>query len=170
MTWSDGNYLVLQLLSIDVGRAKIMPKAQHRMISEMKKNCRVTAADSLTSLVRSELYTIHWTAIISTKGHHRQSHCSPTRPEVYQRPCGYSTTLLGKCFWTDETNVEFSGKINFQFYQGIQQNNVRIAVYKLKLRKSCKMQQDNDPKHYRKLRNARWADVIVIVSQNTITN
>ncbi|KAF7650570.1 hypothetical protein LDENG_00123650 [Lucifuga dentata] len=39
------------------------------------------------------------------------------------------------------------GKMNSQVYQGILQDNVRMAVSQLKLSRSWVMQQDNDPKH-----------------------
>ncbi|KAK3524814.1 hypothetical protein QTP86_007598 [Hemibagrus guttatus] len=38
-------------------------------------------------------------------------------------------------------------KINSQVYQDIQKDNLKVAVRKLKLRRSWVMQQDNDPKH-----------------------
>ncbi|KAF7654957.1 hypothetical protein LDENG_00062870 [Lucifuga dentata] len=40
--------------------------------------------------------------------------------------------------------------MNSQVYQGILQDNVRVAVRQLKLSRSWVMQQDNDPKHQSK--------------------
>uniref|UniRef100_A0A8C9ZUJ5 Transposase n=1 Tax=Sander lucioperca TaxID=283035 RepID=A0A8C9ZUJ5_SANLU len=39
------------------------------------------------------------------------------------------------------------GKMNFQVYQTILQDNVRMSVRQLKLCRRWVMQQDNDPKH-----------------------
>ena len=42
------------------------------------------------------------------------------------------------------------GKMNSQFYQGILQGDVRVAVHQLKLSRSQVTQQDSDPKHQSK--------------------
>lgn len=41
--------------------------------------------------------------------------------------------------------VMVEGEINLQVYKGILQDNVRVAIHWLKLRRSWMMQQHNDP-------------------------
>ena len=57
--------------------------------------------------------------------------------------------------WTDETTVELFGRntqhsVEEKPHQDILQENVRLSVRQLKLKRRWVMQQDNDPKHISK--------------------
>jgi hypothetical protein len=65
---------------------------------------------------------------------------------------GGGSIMVWDCFAASGPGqlVIIDGKMNSQVYEDILQENVRLSVCQLKLKRSWVMQQDNDPKHRNK--------------------
>ncbi|KAK3524862.1 hypothetical protein QTP86_010091 [Hemibagrus guttatus] len=184
--------------------AKITPKAQCRMLIEVKKDPRVTAKEFKDSLKLANI-SVHESAICRTMNRNGIHGRTPQRKPLHiaarlkfakdhlDTPQHYWENVL----WTDETEIELFGRnmlssvwhkkktahqhentippvkyggvsimvwgcfaasgpgtlaivggtMNSHVFQDILKDNLKVAVRKLKLRRSWVMEQDNNPKH-----------------------
>jgi hypothetical protein len=80
----------------------------------------------------------------------KTKHCIPqwephTNGQAWWLSCDGLEMLYCLRIWATCLNIE--GTMNYSLYQRILQENVRTSVWKLKLKRSWVMQQDNDPKY-----------------------